>query len=510
MTSKTAATCARSAIFLLLLLTHGSPALLPAQERRPTVRVGYAGPGRPTQIVREVISQPYDVRLGGAQKVRIPRDSVLARSLIILGGDAEIAATVRGDVLVIGGDLFVHPGASIDGRAIAIGGCVYPSALSTIRRGQDCFRDVTFDVVEVRGDYVLDYREIEVTEGRRFYLPGLLGVRIPEYNRVDGLALPFGPTFNLESGRFTGNALATYRTNRGALDFSLNARANINRTLWADVVAERTTVSNDRWIYSNLLNSAASFVFGRDARNYYRADRLTGRLGKDWETSTLEAIVWGGGGTEHAWSARGGTPWSVLNKSDAVDGMRRANPGIQRGRISSALAGGRAEWSNQRVEIGFSLELEVPFDIPGEGDFTQTTVEATVDFPTFGAQNFELLSHGVLTTGDAVPPQRYAYLGGSGTLPTLDLLEMGGDQLVFVESRYNVPIQRITIPFVGSPIVTLRHMIGAAGVNELPDLVQNLGLRLTLRPLRFDAVINPSAEGDERKSKFSVGVSFGQ
>jgi len=190
--------------------------------------------------------------------------------------------------------------------------------------------------------------------------------------------------------------------------------------------------------------------------------------------------------------------------------MRRANPGIQRGRISSALAGGRAEWSNQRVEIGFSLELEVPFDIPGEGDFTQTTVEATVDFPTFGAQNFELLSHGVLTTGDAVPPQRYAYLGGSGTLPTLDLLEMGGDQLVFVESRYNVPIQRITIPFVGSPIVTLRHMIGAAGVNELPDLVQNLGLRLTLRPLRFDAVINPSAEGDERKSKFSVGVSFGQ
>jgi hypothetical protein len=85
---------------------------------------------------------------------------------------------------------------------------------------------------------------------------------------------------------------------------------------------------------------------------------------------------------------------------------------------------------------------------------------------------------------------------------------MGGDQLVFVESRYNVPIQRITIPFVGSPIVTLRHMIGAAGIDELPDLVQNLGLRLTLRPLRFDAVINPSAKGDERKTKFSVGVSI--
>ncbi|MBC7790997.1 MAG: hypothetical protein H7Z74_13705, partial [Anaerolineae bacterium] len=47
-------------------------------------------------------------------------------------------------------------------------------------------------------------------------------------------------------------------------------------------------------------------------------------------------------------------------------------------------------------------------------------------------------------------------------------------------------------------------------VDELPDLVQNLGLRLTLRPFRFDAVINPSAEGDEDETKFSVGLTFGR
>ncbi|MGI9076572.1 MAG: hypothetical protein ACR2G6_04455 [Gemmatimonadaceae bacterium] len=509
MTLKTVARRGVHVIFSLSLLAVASTSLT-AQEQRPSVRIGYAGPGRPTQIVREVLRQPYDVRLGGPARITFPRDTVLSRSLIVLGGDAEIAAVVHGDVLVIDGDLFVHPGATIDGRAIAIGGCVYPSALSTIRRGQDCFRDVTFDVVEVRGDYVLDYREIELTDARRLYLPSLYGVRIPEYNRVDGLALPFGPTFNFDSGRITGNALATYRTNRGALDFSLSGRANLNRTLWADAVAERSTVSNDRWIYSNLVNSASSFVFGKDTRNYYRADRFTGRAGMDWETSTLQANVWGGARTERAWSAVGGAPWSLFNKTDSAEGMRRPNPPIERGRISSALAGGRAEWSNQRVEITFSVQLEVPFDTPADGDFTQTTLDATADFPTFGAQSFELESHGVLTTGDDTPPQRFAYLGGSGTLPTLDLLEMGGDQLVFVESRYNVPIQRITIPFVGSPIVTLRHMIGAAGVDELPDLVQNLGLRLTLRPLRFDAVINPSAEGDEDKSKFSVGVSFGR
>jgi hypothetical protein len=369
---------------------------------------------------------------------------------------------------------------------------------------------VTFDVIEVSGDYVLDYREITVVEARGFFLPGFHGVRIPEYNRVDGLALPFGPGFNLDSGKIAGNALATYRTNRGALDFSLDGRIGISRTMWADARAERTTVSNDRWIYSDILNSVTSFALGRDTRNYYRADRFTGRLGKDWETSTLEIRAWGGARTEDAWSAKGGGPWSVLKRDNTEEGMRRPNPPIEPGRISSALVGSHAEWSNQRVEITFALELEVPFDSPLEGDFTQTTIHAKVDFPTFGAQSFDLETHAVLTTGDVAPPQRFAYLGGSGTLPTLILLEMGGDNLVFVESRYHVPIQRITIPFVGSPIITLRHMIGAAGVDELPDLVQNLGLRLTLRPFRFDVVIRPGAEGDERKNKFSVGLSFGR
>jgi hypothetical protein len=95
-------------------------------------------------------------------------------------------------------------------------------------------------------------------------------------------------------------------------------------------------------------------------------------------------------------------------------------------------------------------------------------------------------------------------LGGSGTLPTFDLLEFGGDQLLFFESRYSIPIERIEIPIVGSPVVMLRHMIGMAGIDSLPPFEQNLGVRLRVGPIRVDWTIEPVS----RESKFSVGLSL--
>ena len=69
---------------------------------------------------------------------------------------------------------------------------------------------------------------------------------------------------------------------------------------------------------------------------------------------------------------------------------------------------------------------------------------------------------------------------------------MGGDRLAYVESRYNIPIERVKIPFAGSPVFTLRHVIGSAGVSRLPTFVQNVGIRLQVAVLRFDYTIDPA------------------
>ena len=63
---------------------------------------------------------------------------------------------------------------------------------------------------------------------------------------------------------------------------------------------------------------------------------------------------------------------------------------------------------------------------------------------------------GVATQGDSVPKARYAYLGGTGTLRSLELLEQGGSALLYVENRYTIPLAILTVP-LGEKGITHWH-----------------------------------------------------
>ena len=156
------------------------------------------------------------------------------------------------------------------------------------------------------------------------------------------------------------------------------------------------------------------------------------------------------------------------------------------------------------MSLSTRLLTETALETPDESRFTQATLEALVAFPTFRNHTFSFEAHAVHTFGDTAPPQRFAYLGGSGTLPTFDLLEFGGDRLLFFESRYAIPIERIQIPIVGSPVIMLRHMIGMAGVDSLPPFEQNIGVRLIVGLIKVDFTVDPVS----RDSKVSAGLSL--
>src|SRR5207248_651966 len=93
---------------------------------------------------------------------------------------------------------------------------------------------------------------------------------------------------------------------------------------------------------------------------------------------------------------------------------------------------------------------EIAAHTPASNHFSQLTLDGQVRFPTFGTQRFRLEAHSVLTGGKA-PPQRWAYLGGDGTIAMLHTLELGGDQLLFLDSRYEIPLSSIVLGQAGSP-----------------------------------------------------------
>jgi hypothetical protein len=483
-------------------------ALAGAAGAQDSLKIRAPGPTIPEQIVEQTLSHRYILKYE-KWNTRLFRDSVFDTTVVVLNSDATVASTVHGDVVVINGDLFLQPGAKIDGRAVSIGGGVYDSQQAKVGGDKLSYRDVHFDTVRTSAGVDLVYRVPPPPEDTipTFALPGLFGFRMPLYDRVDALSVPWGPRITLANNKLVIDPTITYRSNIGAYDPAATVRYDFANGWSASAFGGRTTLTNDRWIQTDLANTISTIGVGSDYRNYWRASRFEGRVTHDWIFTDGDLHLYAGGRTEDDWSARTGGAWSLFNKNDSLH-MKRPNPGVERGDLSSALFGTRGSWQREHVSFDLGADVEVVLDAPSDERFTQTTIFARAAFPTFvtklGTQSFIFHTHMVLTAGDTAPPQRFAYLGGGGTLPTFDILSRGGDQLVFMEGLYNFPIQTVKVPFLGTPIITVREMLGGTGVGSLGRFDSNIGARLTLGFVSGEVFVNP-ANGDH---VFSLGLSL--
>lgn len=474
----------------------------PLAAQQPRAFVRHAAPGQPGALVAEVLAHPYVIR-HEQWNTRLFRGTVIDSSVVVPGSDATVAATVHGDVLVVGGNLFLWPGAHIDGRAIAIGGRVYDTKAAVVEGGKLSFPTVQIAVDSTAAGYALDYRPPAPEESTApVSLPALYGIRIPSYDRTDGLSLVWGPHLSLVGDAIQVDPTATYRSDLGAVDAhaTLDVRLGSDWSIVGD--AGRSTLTNDAWIQPSIVNSLAVLVIGRDYRNYWRADRFEGQVVRTFDSEAGQFSLSAGARTERDWSVRAGGPWSFSGYGSA-DGILRRNPAIEHGRLSSALGEAAGAYTFGEVRVEGSLLVEHAFDAPAGERFTQTTLDAALTVPTFGRQSFALRTHDVLTAGDTAPPQRFAYLGGAGSLPTFDVLSMGGDRLVYVSATYTIPITAIRLKLIGSPTVALHDALGSAGVGHLPRFEQDLGVRLGFPAFWVSYDFDPRSHRDA----YSVGLT---
>jgi hypothetical protein len=366
-------------------------------------------------------------------------------------------------------------------------------------------------------------------------LPLGIGLRVPTYDRVNGLSLPWGPQLNLGEDRVQVDALVRYRSNLGKWDPSIEGTLRPGTDNEVKIFAGRGTFSNDTWIRSDLLNSLAAIGVGSDARNYFRGDRATARFTRTMVTQAFTLTPFVAGDFERDWSTGSidprKWPWSLFGGNGPLR-MRRANPRVQAGHITSILGGSGINILRGGVEGHLDAQVErslntklapdcsltVP-DVPGARaclpvahDFTQFTLDSKIQFPTFGAQTFAFSGHAVLTNGSIVPPQRFAYLGGSSTLATVNLLALGGDRLLYVQGDYTIPFNKVQITYLGTPFLALHYGAGSAGVDSLPPLIQNVGLGIGVGLIRVDFAIDPARNRSpfSRRSAttFSLSLPF--
>jgi hypothetical protein len=199
-----------------------------------------------------------------------------------------------------------------------------------------------------------------------------------------------------------------------------------------------------------------------------------------------------------------GAPWSILGHKDSL-GMLRPNPLFPESHLASGLVGTSLTWDAEGIRGAGSSVGEVVHAsntigaVSGTWTFGQVTSDVRIEFPVIRDHQYRLDAHWVTTLGDRALPQRFVYIGGPGTIPFLDLLEQGGDQLLFLDQRYSVPFDSIRVRVLGSPTLYLRHRFGSAGLGRLPAFEQALGVGVAFALVRGELNVNP-ANGDVRVS----------
>lgn len=483
-------------------------------EGQPRVVIVDRGPGASGRILAEVLAKPHRLVEPDTSRFTLRRDEQVTTGLVVLGRTTSIDGQVDGDLVVVGGDLFVHPGARISGRAVAIGGAVYPSTLALPLRQPQSFRDNTFTITPTPTGYELAFQSLLADATPMLTLPGVYGLRVPTYDRVNGVSVPAGPAFSFARDRVAANLLATYRSDLGKIDPSADVALELSPRLRLEGRAGRGTFSNDRWIRSDHVNSLYTLLVGRDSRNHYRADRAEATLHHRWETATLILEPFVGGRGERSWAVgpwlgEEGSPWSVIDRTDTLDGMLRPNPPVPDLDIVSALMGGDLRWESGGVKAAAQVfaERSLRMDGPsgnGTDAFTQLTFDLDIAFLTFGDQEYELAVRSVTTPEGPPPLQRFAYLGGSGTLPFLHLLEQGGGELLFLDQQYSIPIPALELRLLGVPTLLLRHRLGSAGVDRLPSFEQTISLGVIVSVFRVEFAMDPA----NQDTRLTVGLGF--
>jgi hypothetical protein len=485
--------CMRTALCLLLLCA--SPALAQRVEVRgrgdaatDAFLRSYVEAGRYTLIAR-------DTTIGRADTVR--GDALVLRATLRLDG------VITGDLVIVDANVFLRPAAQVLGSVRNIGGGYYPSELASVGGSVESEPNAPY-LVRQRDDGTVEI--LGTTRPSGIVLPGIFGLAPPSYDRVDGLTLSASaglllPRMGAAEPMVVGRA--DYRSQRGALTGGAQLVVPGQRTTLS-AGAERTTLTNERWIRGDLDNSLSYLFQAKDYRDYYEADRawveLSRTVGPDDRSITpfVRAQV------EDARTLPARSPWTVFGTP------RADNIVVDDGRTTSAIGGMRLDWTLPRHVVRLQGAVEAAFSaLEADHDFNAYVVDIDWAMAALWTHTLRIQSRlqGPLPGTDSLPRQRWSFVGGPGTLYTFDFADFRGDRVAFVETLYSIPIERARLPVIGPPDLDLLHLAGMAWTAaERRSFEQNVGVRLRFSLFNVRVLTNPTAFTDD--VEFSIGLNL--
>ncbi|HSH46203.1 MAG TPA: hypothetical protein VK966_10120, partial [Longimicrobiales bacterium] len=401
---------------------------------------------------------------------------------------------IQGDLVLVEAGAFVRPDARVEGDLVNVAGGLYRSEVSHVGGTILDLATATYRVEHQGRVHVI----IGAGAPSPLDLDGVLGFHVPTYDRVNGITAVWGATLYApmlgEMQPFIHGEVG-WRTQQGEPVYG--ASAGVRRGPYVlEGGYQRRSSTNERWIRGDGNNTLNYLWSGRDYRDYHDVERAWSELSRvvgDEEKSFFGRVA-ARFQTEDAASLRGGDPWHIQGDS------ARPNPAIDDGRTTSAMGIVEVEWRGIETSFEGGLTFEQALDAL-DGDFTFSRLTATGEWAmrAFANHTLEVEGHGQLPlSGDPLPRQRWSFVGGSGTLQTLEFAQFRGDHVAYVETKYIIPAPRHwALPILGAPDLELIHATGMAWLEgEDSGLHQEIGARLQFFALYFRYMFEPDAIGD--------------
>jgi hypothetical protein len=482
---------------VVLLVLAVSSATVQAQQ--PVVRRTGHGTAALDVRIDRILSDPSYLIL--TLDTVVARTDTLAGPILALANRVVVEGTIIGNLVIVDANVYLRPTARIVGDVLNIGGGLYRSEQATVTGSYDDKPLAPYHAARDGNAFVIGG---DVEENILTWKP-----TFPVANRVDGVRPSFGAqlTFPVsQRAHIELEGWGGFAFQRDDWEDQLQGGVELRwrrELTYLGVGGDKNTATNDKWIRSDLKNSLSMLWEGKDYRNYYDAERLYGVIGRGLVRGGHDAVA-----TLRAQHERGttlftGDPWALFPPDEF-----RFNPPIDDGVISSAILTLTGTWAGSSTAARYDGAIEVAREgiAGGDFDFASFSVWSEWAMQAFANHTIEIESRfqAPLPGTDSLPRQRWGMLGGSGTLYTFGVGEFIGDRVVFVESKYLIPIP-IKLPIIRSPHLDLIHAIGMAWTqNESRDFEQNVGVRLQFPFVYVRFFINPA---DTNDSKFSFGVS---
>ncbi len=375
----------------------------------------------------------------------IDRNDSVFTNVVVKGGDLTVYGYVDGDVLVVGGTLYVKEGARITGNVRIING----------------------DYVRDNGGFVDGYvdktssRSVGYREDRRRYSYPSRSFRVPwmsdnanfdnfrfRYNRVEGLFLGLGTEkkFYWDGAKsFTsfgsvgwGIRSHTWRGNLGiARQFPLRTSEG-EEMFEIGVEGYSLTDSKDQWLIDVNENTAAALLLHEDFRDYFERNGYSAHIAyysqNDYFRTELKAAYL----HDQYASLKNNTEWAFFGGEK----LFRPNPLIDDGKMRSVLAsaGISTESKTARGPEGWSIygSFEYsPKTMKGDFNYDQYIVDIRRYQPVSSFDNLNIRLRAGTADGN-LPLQKAFDLGGLGTLNGFPFKGETGNRLVLFNAEYIV------------------------------------------------------------------------